>query len=136
MPAGSLVAWAQGRLHEAVRHALAAVAADVQAGLSETVGVEAAWCDEDPASIVVRLPADFDAKRIARAIDLENIEAWCDAEGIVHVGIHPFHSVKDTDQVVLAITKVLHALYGLHAPSGIDATPHAHPHITEEKLTA
>ena len=124
-PANSIVPWAQSRLRDAVRHALAAIAADVDAGLRETVVVGVIWCDGEPASVVVDLPAHADAATIAGAIDLENVEAWIDDAGAVHVGIHPFHGVKDTDQTVLAITKVLHVLYGLHAP---DTEDHAHPH--------
>lgn len=128
-PADSIVPWAQSRLRDAVRHALAAIAANVDAGLRETVGVGVVWCDAEPASVIVDLPAHTDAAKVARAIDLENVEAWIDDAGTVHVGIHPFHSVKDTDQTVLAITKVLHVLYGLHAP---ETEAHAHPHARIE----
>lgn len=125
-PANSIVPWAQGRLRDAVRQSLAAIAADVSVGLSETVGVKAAWCDGEPASVVIEIPPEADPRFVARAIDLENVEAWCDEAGAVHVGIHPWHSVKDTDQTVLAVTKVLHVRYGLHAP---DVEEHAHPHV-------
>lgn len=130
-PANSIVPWAQNRLRDAVRHTLAAIAADVDAGLRETVGVGVVWCDGEPASVIVDLPAHVDPATVARAIDLENVEAWIDDAGAVHVGIHPFHGVKDTDQTVLAITKVLHVLYGLH---GTGAEAHGHPHAATRSI--
>lgn len=115
-PQGSTVAWAQNRLFEATQMALAAVAKDVKLGLLETVGVESRWDEEgDRASVVIILPISTDTKFIAKAIDLENVEAWCDEKGQIHAGIGPWYTTKDVDQVVLAITKVVHVLLGLHA---------------------
>ena len=129
-PEGSMVGWAQGRLREATEMALAAIARDVQAGLCETVGVRAEWfTGDDPegrASVVITLPEGTNARRIALAIDLENVEAWCDEEGRVHVAIGPWYTTKDTDQVVLSVTKVTHVLLGLHAAAHGEG--HAHPH--------
>jgi hypothetical protein len=115
-PEGSTVAWAQNRLLDATQMALAAVAKDVRLGLLETVGVFAEWDEKgERASVVIRLAKDIDTEFIAKAIDLENVEAWCDEQGQVHAGIGPWYTTKDVDQVVLAITKVLHVLLGLHA---------------------
>lgn len=129
-PEGSMVAWAQERLREATDTVPATVARDVQVGLSETVGVSAEWfTGPDPegrASVVITLPEGTNARRIALAIDLENVEAWCDEEGRVHVVIGPWHTTKDTDQVVLSVTKVTHVLLGLHAAA--DGEGHAHLH--------
>lgn len=114
-PPGSTVAWAQMRLLEATRMALAAVANDVRLGLQETVGIAAEWAEGERSSVVITLPEGTDAQFIARAIDLENVEAWCDEHHRVHVAIGPWYSTKDVDQVVLSITKVVHVLLGLHA---------------------
>lgn len=129
-PEGSMVPWAQQHLREATDMALAAVASDVRAGLSETVGVCAEWftghAPEGRASVVLTLPEGTSARRIALAIDLENVEAWCDEEGCVHVAIGPWYTTKDTDQVVLSVTKVTHVLLGLHAAAHGEG--HSHPH--------
>lgn len=114
-PAGSTVGWAQTRLLEAARMALASIANDIRLGLQETVGVDAEWVEGDIASVAITLPAGTDTAYIARAIDLENVEAWCDEQGRVRVAIGPWYSTKDIDQVVLAVTKVTHVLLGLHA---------------------
>lgn len=115
---------AQGRLWAAVRMALAAIASDVCQGLAQTVGVQAAWTESTKACITLLLsPAEFDTAYIARAIEAENVEAWCNEQGAVQVALSPWHTTKDIDQTVLAITKVLHVRYGLHAPSA----SHAHP---------
>lgn len=133
-PEGSMVPWAQQRLREATDMALAAVASDVRAGLSETVGVRAEWFTgldlEGRASVVITLPEGTNARRIALAIDLENVEAWCDEEGCVHIAIGPWYTTKDMDQVVLSVTKVTHVLLGLHATAHDE--DHAHPHGTDE----
>lgn len=114
-PEGSTVAWAQVRLQEATRMALAAVANDVRLGLQETVGIAAQWSEGERASVVITLPEGTDSHFIARAIDLENVEAWCDDQNQVHAAIGPWYTTKDVDQVVLSITKVVHVLLGLHA---------------------
>lgn len=126
---GSMVAWAQKRLLDATHTALAAIAADVRDGLAQTTGVGATWVDgEQRASVVLDLsekdlPPGVTLEIVARAIDLENIEAWCDTEGRVRVGINVWNSIKDTDQTVLAVTKVTHVLLGMHAT---DTEPHTH----------
>jgi hypothetical protein len=125
-----MVSWAQQRLREATDTALAVIARDVQAGLSETVGVRAEWFigynPEGRASVVLTLPEGTNARRIALAIDLENVEAWCDEEGRVHVTIGPWYTTKDTDQVVLSVTKVTHVLLGLHAAAHGEDHVHLH----------
>lgn len=124
-PFGSMVPWAQTQMFNATQQALAAVAQDVAQGLAETVGIRCAWATElkadERCSVVIELPAAADPEYIARAIDLENVEAWtqtnsADGKPYVHVAIGPWYSTKDVDQVVLSITKVVHVLLGLHAP--------------------
>ena len=114
-PEDSRVPRAQKQLLAATRTALKAVAADVKTGLSETVGVGSTWVEDERSSVVLELPPGTDTEVIARAIDLENVEAWRDEDGRVHVGIGPWYSTKDVDQVVLSITKVVHVMLGLHA---------------------
>ncbi len=114
-PADSRVPRAQKQLHAATRAVLKAVAEDVSTGLRETVGVGSALAEGDRSSVVLELPPGTDTEQIARAIDLENVEAWCAEDGRVHVGIGPWYSTKDVDQVVLSIIKVVHVLLGLHA---------------------
>lgn len=120
-PVGSMVPWAQTQLFNATRQALAAVAMDVANGLAETVGIRCAWDTElradERSSVIIELPPSADPEYIARAIDLENVEAWCDENRSVHAGIGPWYSIKDVDQVVLSITKVVHVKLGLHATS-------------------
>ncbi len=113
-PEGSTVAWAQVRLWEATRMALAAVANDVRLGLQETIGITAKWSEGERASVIITLPQGTDTQFIAHAIDLENVEAWCDEHSQVHVAIGPWYTTKDVDQVVLSTTKVVHVLLGLH----------------------
>ncbi len=105
----------QRRLREATRATLAAVAADVRGGLLATVGVGSALVEDERTSINVELPPGTDTLSITRAIELENVEAWCDERGQVHVAIGPWYSTKDVDQIVLCVTKVVHVLLGLHA---------------------
>ena len=118
-PVGSMVPWAQAQLFHTTRQTLAALSQDIANGLAETVGLRCAWGTElEPearCSVVVELPEDTDAETIARAIDLENVEAWCDENKDLHVAIGPWYSIKDVDQVVLSITKVVHVKLGLHA---------------------
>ncbi|MDQ3256938.1 MAG: hypothetical protein M3R15_24115 [Acidobacteriota bacterium] len=115
VPNGSRVPRAQKGLLAATRAALDAVAEDVRIGLSETVGIGSTWVEGDRSSVVLEMPPGTDTEQIARAVDLENVEAWCDEDGRVHVGISPWYSTKDVDQVVLSITKVIHVMLGLHA---------------------
>ena len=116
VPEGSIVPQKQEVLLRATREALAAIGRDVRGGLLETVGVESSLTiDDERCSMVLQLPAGTDTALIARAIDLENIEAWCDQRGRAHVGISPWYSTKDVDQTVLCTIKVVHVLLGLHA---------------------
>lgn len=120
--------WAQERLCEAARQALAAVAADVRQGLLETVGLESGWVEGECASVLVQLLPGMEPEYVAHAINLENVEAWLGENGSVRVGIGPWHTTKDVDQVILAVTKVVHEFTGL---LGVDAETHgrAHQHI-------
>ena len=118
-PVGSMVPWAQTQLVQATQQALAAVANDVANGIKETVGLSSKWGSEstenDRCSVIIELPNEADPELIAKAIDLENVEAWCDENKKVHVAIGPWYSTKDVDQVVLSVTKVVHVLLGMHA---------------------
>jgi hypothetical protein len=118
-PLGSMVPWAQAQLFHATQQALAAISQDVAKGLAETVGIRCVWGAElaanERCSVVLELPAGADPEYLAQAIDLENVEAWCDEQHLVHVAIGPWYSIKDVDQVVLSITKVTHVKLGLHA---------------------
>lgn len=118
-PAGSIVPWAQAQLAQATQQALAAVAQDVVSGLQETVGLCSRWgaesVEDAKCSVILVLPPEADPHYIAKAIDLENVEAWCDENHQVHVAIGPWFSTKDVDQVVLSVTKVIHVLLGMHA---------------------
>ncbi len=118
-PSGSMVPWAQTQLAQATQQALAAVARDVVSGLQETVGIRSRWgtefAEQAKCSVIVELPSEADPEFIAHAIDLENVEAWCDENQQVHVAIGPWYSTKDVDQVVLSVTKVIHVLLGMHA---------------------
>lgn len=100
----------------ATREVLTAIAKDVREGLLETVGVESSLSlNDERCSVVLELPAGTDTELVARAIDSENVEAWQDDEGRVHVGINPWYSTKDVDQTVLCTIKVVHVLLGIHA---------------------
>lgn len=114
-PAHSRVLARQKQLLTATRNTLLMIAADVRGGLLETVGVESAFAESEKCSMILKLPADTDTAAIALAIDAENVEAWCDAKGRVHIGINPWYSTKDVDQTVLGAIKVIHVLLGLHA---------------------
>ncbi len=114
-PENSKVLSNQKHLIKATEAAIAAVFADVRQGLRETVGVDCSLCVEERCSVVLDLPAETDTQQIARAIDLENIEAWCDETGRVHVCLSPWFSTKDVDQTVLSPVKVIHVLLGIHA---------------------
>ncbi len=121
-PESSKVLREQRRLREATRATLASIATDVRAGLLETVGVGSALVEDERASILIELPPGANAETIAHAIDLENVEAWCDERGRVHVAISPWYTTKDVDQTVLSVIKVVHVLLGLHA-TDIQAQP-------------
>ena len=114
-PRGSSVASTQRELLRATLATLKAIAADVHLGLLETVGIESRLADGERCAVEIDLPPDTDIEMIAQAIDLENVEAWTE-NGKVRVGIGPWYTTKDVDQVVLCVTKVVHVLLGLHAP--------------------
>ncbi len=114
-PENSKVLQNQKQLMKAVQATLDAVYADVRQGLRETVGVDCELVVDERCSVVLNLPAETDTEAIARAIDLENIEAWRDESGRVHVGISPWFSTKEVDQTVLSPVKVIHVLLGVHA---------------------
>jgi hypothetical protein len=103
-------------MFRATGEVLTAIAKDVRDGLLETVGVESSFSmDGERCSVVLELPEKTDTELVARAIDLENVEAWRDDAGKVHVGINPWYSTKDVDQTVLCTIKVIHVLLGIHA---------------------
>ena len=114
-PENSKVLDKQKHLIKTTEAAINAVFADVQTGLLETVGVECSLVLDERCSIILHLPAGTDTEKIARAIDLENVEAWHDVKGNVHIGISPWLSTKDVDQTVLSAVKVIHVLLGIHA---------------------
>lgn len=114
-PRGSSVAPMQRRMLEATLATLEAIAADVHLGLLETVGIESRLVDGERSSVEIELPQGADIEMIARAIDVENVEAWSE-NGKVRVGVGPWYTTKDVDQVVLCVTKVVHVMLGLHAP--------------------
>ncbi len=116
IPEGSTVPQDQARMYRATYEVLNAIAADVRGGLLETVGVESSLSlDDERSSMILDLPDGADSNLIARAIDAENVEAWCDTRGNVHVAINPWYSTKDVDQTVLCAIKIIHVLLGLHA---------------------
>ena len=100
---------------KATEAAIDAVFADVRQGLRETVGVDCILEIDERCSVVLDLPDGTDAEKIARAIDMENIEAWRDETERVHVCLSPWFSTKDVDQTVLSAVKVIHVLLGVHA---------------------
>lgn len=114
-PDKSKVLQRQRQLLEATKAALDAVYADVRMGLLETVGVDCTLAIDELCSVVLDLPTKTDTELIARAIDLENVEAWRDPQGKVNVAINPWYSTKDIDQTVLSAVKVIHVLLGIHA---------------------
>ncbi|MGI8495493.1 MAG: hypothetical protein ACR2L1_09315 [Pyrinomonadaceae bacterium] len=98
-----------------IRETLDEIDRDIREGLAETVGVDCELIIGEKCSVRLILPNESDAGKIAQAIDLENIEAWCDSEGKVNVGVSPWYSTKDIDQTVLCAVKVVHVLLGIHA---------------------
>lgn len=101
---------------------LNAIAKDMRDGLLETVGVESRLSlEEGKCSMVLKLPPETDMQRVAQAIDLENVEAWCDSKNNVNIAVNPWYSTKDVDQAVLCAIKVIHVMLGLHADD--ESTP-------------
>lgn len=129
-PKNSSVRREQQRLFKQTQKVLQAIARDVRQGLLETVGVESSLSIAEKCSMRLDLPAEADPELITRAIDLENVEAWCDFDGKVHLAINPWHSTKDVDQTVLSAIKVIHVLLGLHADAA------AQPQTFSQKLLA
>ncbi len=123
VPENSKVAQRQKQLIDATRATLVAISADVDAGLRETVGIGAMLDMSERANVILELPPEADAQLMARAVDSENIEAWCDAHGRVHVAINPWYSTKDVDQTVLAVIKVVHVKLGRHASDAAQSAP-------------
>ncbi len=129
IPEGSTVLKDQEKMLRSSRDVLASMAKDIREGLLETVGVESTLSINDGrCSMVLSLPDGSDTEKIARAIDLENIEAWRDASGNVHIAVAPWFSTKDVDQAVLSAVKVIHVMLGIHA------TDTARPKTIKEKL--
>jgi len=114
-PENSKVLQNQKQLMKVTLTTLDAIFADVRQGLRETVGIDCELVVDERCSVVLNLPAETDTETIARAIDLENIEAWRDESERVHVGINPWLSTKEVDQTVLSPVKVIHVLLGVHA---------------------
>ncbi len=120
----SKVVQKQRQLLKATQDALSEIVRDVREGLLETVGVESSLSTENGrCSVVLELPAGADAETIAQAIDAENIEAWRDEGGKVHVAVSPWYSTKDVDQAVLSAVKVIHVMLGIHAADMEAAKP-------------
>ncbi len=116
VPENSRVPQKQERLIKATESVLESIAQDVRGGLLETVGIESYFSiDEDRCSMVLELPETADTELVARAIDAENIETWCDPKKKVHIAISPWYSAKDVDQTVLSTIKIIHVLLGIHA---------------------
>ncbi len=129
VPEGSNVPQNQKKMLNATGEVLTAIAGDVRGGLLETVGIESSLSlDDGRCSVVLELPAGTDAELVAQAIDAENVEAWRDDAGKVHVGINPWYSTKDVDQTVLCTIKVIHVLLGIHASDA------AQPKTFKQKL--
>lgn len=118
-PDKSKVLQRQKQLLTATLAALEAIYVDVRTGLLETVGVDCALVIDELSSVKLELPEGSDTELIARAIDLENVEAWCDRQGKVNVAINPWYSTKDVDQTVLSAVKVIHVLLGIHATDNL-----------------
>ena len=129
IPESSTVPQNQKKALQATNAVLTAVAKDMREGLLETVGVESSFAiDNERCGMRLELPAGTDTELIARAIDAENVEAWCDASGQVYLAVDPWYSTKDVDQSVLCAIKVIHVLLGIHAA---DTLP---PKSLKEKL--
>lgn len=115
-PQGSSVLKEQKKQLLNTKAVLNSIAEDMRVGLLETVGVESSFSIvEGQCSIMLELPEKTDGEYFALAIDAENVEAWCDKTGKVHIGISPWYSTKDIDQAVLSAIKVIHVKLGIHA---------------------
>lgn len=132
-PENSKVLSNQKQLFKATQKAINAVYRDVREGLLETVGVDCALVIDDRCSAVLNLPEGTDTGLVARAIDLENVEAWRDAQGKVNIAINPWYSTKDVDQTVLSAVKVIHVLLGIHASDAAVTKPKT---ITQKLLAS
>ncbi|MGI9037108.1 MAG: hypothetical protein ACR2GD_13865 [Pyrinomonadaceae bacterium] len=114
-PENSKVLAHQKRLLEQTKATLNEIYKNVREGLLETVGIDCLLVIDEKCSVKLNLPDQTETEKVARAIDLENIEAWCDTEGKVHIAMNPWYSTKDVDQTVLSAVKVVHVLLGIHA---------------------
>jgi DUF1009 family protein len=123
VPENSKVLSNQKQLLKATQSTLNAVYRDVREGLLETVGVNCTLVTDERCSVALDLPEGTDTELVARAIDLENVEAWRDPQGKVNVAVNPWYSTKDVDQTVLSAVKVIHVLLGIHASDGTIARP-------------
>lgn len=124
IPEGSTVPQKQEKMLRATYEVLMAVAKDIREGLLETVGVDSTLSMIDGrCSMVLQLPDGGDTEKIAGAIDMENVEAWRDEPGKVHIGVSPWYSTKDVDQTVLSAVKVVHVMLGIHATDNKAAKP-------------
>jgi hypothetical protein len=129
IPENSKVPYMQEKLRAAIDYALSAIAADVWRGLLETVGLDSEWWTEEDeqASFVVYLPANIDCDYVAKAVNLENLEAWLDGERRLHFAISPFYTTKDVDRTVLCLVKVVCQFTGLiDVDSNPDELYHRH----------
>ncbi len=131
-PENSKVLSNQKQLLTATQVTLNAVYRDVRMGLLETVGVNCTLVIDERCSVALDLPAGTDTELLARAIDLENVEAWRNEQGKVNIAVNPWYSTKDVDQTVLSAIKVIHVLLGIHA-SDADITL---PKTLKQKLLA
>ena len=122
-PENSRVLSNQKQLLKATEATLNAVYRDVREGLLETVGVDCVLVIDERCSAALGLPEGSDTELMARAIDLENVEAWRDAQGKVNVAINPWYSTKDVDQTVLSAVKVIHVLLVIHASDASTRQP-------------
>ncbi len=131
VPEGSTVPTKQLKMLRMTQDVLNEIAKDVRGGLLETVGIESSLSlENERSSMMLELPEGSDTELIARAIDAENIEAWRDEQGKVHIALNPWYSTKDVDQAVLCTIKVIHVLLGIHATNA------AQPKTFGQKLLA
>lgn len=120
VPENSTVPQNQEKMLRATLGVLEAIATDVRQGLIETVGIESRLSlDSERCSMVLELPQGTDTKRIAEAMDAENVETWLDEQNRVNLAVNPWYSTKDVDQTVLCAIKIIHVLLGRHAASEV-----------------
>jgi hypothetical protein len=118
-PENSKVLSNQKQLLKATQVTLNAVYQDVQMGLLETVGVNCTLVTDERCSVALDLPEGTDTELVARAIDLENVEAWRDPQGKVNVAVNPWYSTKDVDQTVLSAVRLFTSCSVFTLPMGL-----------------